>query len=426
MKTVATAGENRSLDGLGPNVTRGGAAIGLVALGVAAAVAANMGHAWETFFRAYLLGFSFITWISLGALFFVMVQHLTRAGWSVTIRRLAEGLAGNLRWLWIAFIPLWLGMKFSDTTHLYHWAITGATEHDPILAHKAAYLSPTFWTIRAAGYFLIWGLMARFFLRNSFEQDTTGDPQLTLRMQVVAAPCVGIWFFTQTFAAIDWIMALEPHWFSTMFGVYFFAGSMCAFAATMILLVWALQRSGRVTKSITTDHWQDMGKWLFSFGIVFWAYIAYSQFMLIWYANIPEETFWFLARIVGSWKGLSFFLLIGHFVAPFVLLLSRHPKRRPNTLAAAAAWMLFMYLVDLYWVIMPSVTVQQITERGDSYAALMREFADETLGVNPLQAACVIGMMALLLAGTAMGLRNRPLIPVKDPRLHEALAFENQ
>jgi hypothetical protein len=402
------------LGDLGPRVFQVGAGVGLAALAVSALVAWRTDHGWEPFLRAYVWAFCVVTSISLGALFFIMIQHLTKAGWSVVVRRVAEGLAGNLRWLWIFFIPILLGMKFSDSTHLYHWAMTGATEHDHILAHKEPYLNPTFWTIRAGAYFLIWALMARFFLRTSVQQDSSGDPQLTLRMQAMAAPGVGIWFITQTFAAIDWIMSLEPHWFSTMFGVYFFAASWGAFYATIILLLIGLQKRG-LMREVTAEHFHDLGKWLFAIGAVFWAYIAYSQFMLIWYANLPEETMWFVPRMLGPWLWVSYFLIAGHFLLPFAALLSRHPKRRPAALAVLAGWMLLVHMVDLYWLVMPQVPPSDVIQAAGSVEALqaMVDARHLSLGLNLHHVLTIVGLGALLLAGTAATLRACSLVPAR-------------
>jgi hypothetical protein len=260
-------------------------------------------------------------------------------------------------------------------------------------------------------------------------QDASGDPKLTLRMQRIAAPGMILYAFTQTFAIIDWVMALEPHWFSTMFGVYFFAASCCGFGATMVILCFALQRSGRVTESITTEHYQDLGKYLFAFGVVFWAYIAYSQYVLIWYANIPEETAWFLVRQLGGWGGLSILLVIGHFAGPFLILISRHPKRWKGFLAVAAVWMLFVHFIDIYWLTMPAIPVE-LVESVSTYPQLVADFEAsyaETYDLHwsVLDVLCALGMVGIAIAGVAAGLRRASLIPEGDPRLPESLAFEN-
>jgi hypothetical protein len=242
-------------------------------------------------------------------------------------------------------------------------------------------------------------------------------------MQAVAAPGMILYGITQTFAAIDWVMSLEAHWFSTMYGVYFFAGSACGFFALFILICHGLQRAGKL-RQMTAEHFHDLGKCLFAFGVVFWAYIAYSQYMLIWYANLPEETGWFMARQFGQWKWVSLLLLLGHFVVPFVLIISRHPKRMPGVLALAAAWMLFMQAVDLFYLVMPVVPHDALHE-AESYTQVAARFADVSIGLTPVHIMAAVGMLSLLLAGTAINLRKGPLIPVRDPRLDESLAFEN-
>ena len=424
--------ENRHLGDLAPRVFRWGVIVGLGAIGLSVLIGLSGEASLDRFFRSYLLGFIFVLSLCLGALFFVILQHLTKAGWSVVIRRIAEGLAGNLTWLWIGFIPVVVGLYMGD---LYKWV--DPPEGDELLKHKEAYLDTTFWLVRAVFYFAVWGLLARYFVRCSMDQDEHGDPKNTLRMQRVAAPGMVLYAFTQTFAIIDWVMTLEPYWYSTMFGVYFFSASACGFAAMLIILCALLQRTVRVTQSITTEHYHDLGKYLFAFGIFFWAYIAYCQYMLIWYANIPEETIWFVIRQLGGWKSMSILLLLGHFAGPFLLLLSRYPKRFKGVLTAACVWMLFIHFVDIYWLVMPRIPAELI-DRVTSYPQLEQEFAT---GVIPgtaltyqevydlnwhlLDLTCVVGLLSLIGAMTARRLRDHCLIPEKDPRLGESLAFDN-
>ncbi len=424
--------ENRSLGDLASKAVLFAGIPGVFLLAVATVMTSRSDVTWERLLRAYLAAFVFVLSLSLGGLFFTMIQHLTRAGWSVVIRRLAEGLAANLRWIWILFLPIAIGML---TTDLYHW--THPDPGDTVLAHKAPYLNTTFWIIRAIFYFAVWGGLAHYFVRNSIAQDATGDPQITLRMQRVATVGMILYAFTQTFAIIDWVMAIEPHWFSTMFGVYYFAASCCGFGATMVLMCFVLQRSGRVTESITVEHYQDMGKFLFAFGVVFWAYIAYSQYMLIWYGNIQEETTWFLIRQIGGWGGLSILLLVGHFAGPFLLLISRYPKRWKSYLAAACVWMLFIHYIDMYWLVMPQYPAELVANVS-TYAELVNGFetgvipgtetpwrAKYDLHWHMVDATCVLGLIGLFVAGTAAALRRASLIPEGDPRLGESLAFEN-
>ena len=431
MNTTSLPNEDRTLGELASKAFLFAGIPGVFLLAVATVMTSQTDITWERLLRSYLTAFIFVLSLSLGGLFFTMLQHLSRAGWSVVIRRLAEGLAGNLRWIWILFIPIAIGLY---TTDLYHWT---HAEGDTLLEHKAGYLNTTFWMIRAGIYFLVWGVLAHYFVSSSVAQDTSGDPKITLRMQSVAAPAMILYAFTQSFAIIDWVMALEPHWFSTMFGVYFFAASCCGFGATMILLCFTLQRSGRVTESITTEHYQDLGKFLFAFGIVFWAYIAYSQYLLIWYANIPEETTWFMIRQLGGWGGLSLLLLFGHFAGPFFLIMSRYPKRWKSFLAAACVWMLFIHYVDMYWLAMPAYPAK-LVESVSTYAELSAVYetgmipgtdttwaAEYGLHWHMVDICCLLGLTGIFLGGLAWGLRRAPLVPEGDPRLGESLAFEN-
>ena len=412
--------ENRQLGDLAMRAFRWSLAVGLVGLAISLVIGWRSADGWERFFRSYLVAFCFVLSLSLGGLFFTLMQHLARAGWSVVLRRVAEALAGNLTWIWILFVPIAIGMLTGD---LYSWNDTALRESDELLIKKAPYLNASFWLIRAGIYFAIWALIARFFFRVSVAQDQSGDPHLTSRLQSVSAVAMILYAFTQSFAIIDWVMTLEFGWFSTILGVYFFAATCCGFGATMILLFYGLQRAGRLSASVSKEHYQEMGKFLFAFGIFFWGYIAYSQYMLIWYGNMPEETGWFIPRQLGAWGAFSLFLLFGHFCGPFLILISRHPKRMKGVLAVAAGWMLFMHLADLYWLVMPRIPPELST--ATSYAQLAELYKDAPVGFHPLDLTCLVALGGLAAAGVALRLRRCSLIPIRDPRLHESLAFEN-
>jgi len=423
---VSLHGENRRLGELGLHVMRVAGVIGLAGIAVSLLIAfVGPEKTWERFFRSYLVAFIFVLSLSLGAFFFVFIQHLTRAGWSASVRRVAEGIMANLMWIWVLFIPIAIAAVMSEKTHLYHWAIADEVAKDELLQHKASYLNIPFWLIRAAFYFLVWALFARFFYRNSIAQDASGDPDLTSRMQAVAAPTAILFALTQSYAAIDWIMSLEPHWFSTMWPVYFFAASCCGAFSFFILVLYLLQKNGRIQHSVTTEHYQDLGKMLFAFGVVFWAYIAYSQFMLIWYANIPEETTWFIARQLGGWAGIGLLLIIGHFLGPFVALISKWPKRWNGVLALAAAWMMVMHYIDVYWMVMPKLPPQLAGATSLTELAEVVQPKDVGYGWHLLDLTCMVGLLGVFIAATAMILRRASLVAERDPRLGEALAFEN-
>ncbi len=417
------------LGGLATKIAVPALIIGLLGLAVSVIFPLVRGgeNGWEQLFRSYLTSFIFVLTLSLGALFFVLIQHLTRAGWSVVIRRLAEAVAANLTWLWILFVPVVYIMMTGNGAILYDWADPTHLRHDPVLKAKSPFLNPEFWSIRAVVYFLIWGLAGYYFYRNSVKQDETGDVQFTHRLQRWAPIAVILYALTQTFASIDWIMSLEAHWFSTMFGVYFFAGSCCGFFALLCVMMYFTQRFGKLTNEISFEHYQDAGKLLFAFGVVFWAYIAFSQYMLIWYANIPEETGWYIARQLGAWKTVSIVLLAGHFVLPFLLLITKHTKRAKLILTLIALWMLLMHFVDVYWLVMPHVPADALAN-AQTYQELEQLTADSgSLGFAPhlLDLTCLVGMLGVFIAITALRLRKCALMPMQDPRLSESLSFEN-
>ena len=380
----------------------------LVAGAVALAIALLLGWMRHDEFRAfsasYLVTYCFFLSISLGALFFVALQHVVRAGWSVTVRRLAEMLAANTLCMAMLFLPI-LVLLFVGNRSLYEWSDPAAMAGDELLGRKSPYLNVPFFTVRAVVYFAVWILAARFFLVQSVRQDELGDPKLTQRMEKLSAPVLVLFALTVSFASFDWLMSLEPRWFSTIFGLYFFAGAVVGFFAALILLALALQQGGWADRSITTEHYHELGKLLLGF-IIFWGYMAFSQYMLIWYANVPEESVWYLARQTGPWTWVSVGLLFGHLLVPFFGLLSREVKRRKAAMGVWAAWMLVIHWIDIYWLVMPT-------------------FAPDHLPFGLIDVCCIIAVGCLFLAGLVQSAHGRALIPVKDPRLHESLAFEN-
>ena len=376
------------------------AAIGIVALVGAGLSALGGESARADFFRAYLTGFVFWLSLALGALVFVLLAHLMRAGWSVGLRRLAEVTA----WTLVPLAPLAL-VILAGMHDLYEWTHADAVAADALLQHKQAWLNPTFFVVRMAVYLVTWAAMATLLLRRSVAQDRTRDPALTLRSEGLAGPATIVFAFTVTFAAFDLLMSLDPHWYSTIYGVYYFAGAFLGFNAFLVLLLSALSRPTELGRLVGTEHQHDLGKLLFAF-VVFWAYIGFSQYMLIWYSNLPEETVWYEARQTGPWGAISLLLVVGHFVAPFLMLMSRHPKRRRGALVVAATWLLLMHALDLFWLVMPGV---------------------RTTGsvVRLVDVLCFVGIGGLFLSALLWRLARVNLIPVGDPRLAESLGFEN-
>ena len=350
---------------------------------------------------SYLVGFTWLATIGLGALFFVIVQHLVRAGWSVSPRRAMEWLSsGILPACAVLFVPV---AVFAHTLY-EHWMGPHAA-HDPALHKKAGYLNPGFFFGRAVVFLLLWTALSLWFASNSKKQDVSGDKSLTEKMQLGSAPSVLVFGLSLTFAAFDWIMSLTPHWYSTIFGVYVFAGAATSSLSALALITIGLQGAGLLKGVSTVEHRHDIGKLLFGF-TVFWAYIAFSQFILIWYANIPEETIYYRERMTGSWMVLSLGLLFGHFVIPFIGLLSRTAKRNVKVLAGFAVWMLLMHWLDMYWLIMPTHSV------GDAHLSWI------DLGGLLLPA----GVGAL---GVARAATTGATYPMKDPRLAESMRLEN-
>lgn len=352
------------------------------------------------FFFSWLVAFLFFLSLALGALFFVLIQYAAQGSWGIVLRRIAETVFATLPVLAALFLPLIVGLN-----DLYAWAAAGAGEQDALLRWKAPFLNVPFFLARAVLYFGCWSFIALAYYRRSREQDETGDPRVSARLRRLAGPAIIVLGLTQTFASIDWIMSLTPHWYSTIFGVYFFAGSFVGFIALLSVVAAAMRRAGLLDTVISAEHLHDVGKFLFAF-TVFWAYIAFSQFLLIWYANLPEEAIWYRARMEGSWMTLSLLLMVGHFVAPFFYLMARGVKRRGSTLAIGGAWLLAMHYVDLYWQVMPTLHPDGVHPSALDVAALV------TVG------GCFVGAASWLM-------RRQALVPLRDPRLGESLAFEN-
>jgi hypothetical protein len=353
----------------------------------------------EQFYSSWLVAFLYFMSLGLGGLFFVLVQFATKSGWGIVVRRLAENTAASLAVMFLAFIPVYMGLN-----RLYHhW--TDTAHLDAILQGKSPYLNTTRFLIFGLAYLAIWTLLALWFRSGSVKQDTTGDHDLTRRRVKWAGPGLIVFALTSTFASFDWAMSLEPHWYSTIFGVYYFAGSLVCVFAFLSLVIIGLRRAGSLEGFVTVEHMQDMGKLLYAF-VVFWAYIGFSQFFLIWYANIPEETVWYLARLTGNWKPFTLFLAVGHFIVPFFFLMSRHAKRKNLTLGVGALWMMFMHLVDMYWLVMP-------TFQKDGYALTL------------LDLTTLLAVGGLFLAAFGFFLTRAKLVPAKDPRLIESISFQN-
>jgi hypothetical protein len=374
-----------------------GAVIGVIGIGVSLT---QRGAHPEQFAFSWLVSYMYFLSIALGGLFFVLTHYATRAKWSVVVRRVAEHVMITLPLFAVLFIPIYLGRH-----ELYHWLDAEAVAHDALLQSKQGFLNEGFFTIRAVSYLVAWSVLAWWFLRGSYKQDATGDPGVTKRLIQLSAPALVVFALTVTFASVDWIMSLDPHWYSTMFGVYYFSGCLVGFFAFMCILTVRMQRAGLLGGAVSVEHVHDLGKLLFAF-TVFWAYIAFSQYFLIWYANIPEETVFYLHRSHGAWEQLTLLLAIGHFAVPFFFLMSRAIKRRPLLLVLGSLWMLSMHLLDLYWLVMPTLHAH------DPH-------------LSALDFSSLIGIGGLFVAVMGWSMRRGALVPLRDPRLNDSLGFEN-
>jgi hypothetical protein len=386
---------------LGPRIIRPALAVAVLALAGAVLLGAREGDQWRHFSFSWLVAFAYFLAISLGALIFLPIQFVTRASWSVVIRRLVEVMAMALPFMIILTLPVLLNLP-----QVYEWASDHPHHLTPELAaHKAPFLNDTFFVIRWVIYFAVWTWLATFFWRNSRKQDQTRDKAITLRMENRSGPAIVLFALTCTGAGVDLLMTLDPVWFSTMFGVYFFAGAFLSFYAVLTLITLGLQRTGRLTRIVSIEHFHDYGKLMFAFTF-FWAYIAFSQYMLYWYGNIPEETAWFLVRQSHGWGQIGLVLCFGAFLIPFAGLISRFAKRNRSLLAFWAVWILVMQWFNLYWVAMPV-------------------FSPDTVPVSLLDLCCFLAVGGLWLALVTRLASVSSLVPVGDPRLDESLGFEN-
>lgn len=417
------------------------------------------------FFFAYATAFVFYLSLSLGALIIVLLQHLTRAAWSVGVRRIVENVGALMPVLAVLAIPLVITVILQRGT-VYRWALPysqstaqareaaklGETEEEPeapattssqsveiknenpeitpgnqggspkllldsVTLQKRPWMNPWFWTIRVIIYFVFWCYVATWYRRQSLLQDENGDIQLTRRMQYWSGLNLVILGLTLTGAAGDFIMSLDPHWYSTMFGVYYFAGSFLAAWALLIIITRLLHAGGFLKRSVTVEHYHDLGKYLFGFTF-FWGYIAFAQYMLLWYANIPEEIEWYnrhgattVPQNVTGWSWVILAILFGQLLIPFAGLMSRHVKRQVGVLVFWAVWVLTFHFLDCYWMVMPEYHVA-----GGPHLTGFSILAD---------IGALMGMGGVLTAALLRLMAPHSLRPAADPRLPEALAFHN-
>jgi hypothetical protein len=350
------------------------------------------------FYFSYLLGFMFVLGIALGSLALLLLQHLTGGSWGIVIRRPLEAASRSLPLVAVLFLPVLLGIG-----HLYSWSRPEVVATDSVVAAKTAYLNVPFFVVRAVVYFGTWGLLAWYANKWSLEQDrATAEVRPVRRFSALGAGGILAYGLTITFASMDWVMSLDPHWFSTIFGILFMGGQALSALAFAILAAFLLTRYGPLTGVLAPSHFHDLGKLLLAF-VMLWAYFSFSQYMIIWFGNLPEEIPWYLHRTQGGWHWIGGGLVVLHFAVPFLLLLPRANKRRPHVLAIIAVGLLFMRLVDLFWLIAP-------------------ENHPEGFTLHWMDILLPLGLASLFVAVYAWQLQQRPVLPIGEPELEGALA----
>lgn len=376
------------------DVYRSRAAI-VAAVGVAAMVAGYFVDP-ARFFQAYLVAFIFWTCLSLGCLGLMMVHHLSGGQWGLVIRRLLEAGSKVLPAMALLFLPLLLGLS-----HVYQWAQPELVAADPILQHKVPFLNAPFWTIRTLGYFAIWSGMALLLIRWSTEQDALPGAPLDRRFGRLSGPGLVVFGLTLSLASIDWMMSVDPHWFSTIYGFVMIGGAGLSALALIIGSVFVLMKTQPMANVVQPKHVHDLGKLLFAF-VMLYAYFIFSQFLIIWSANLPEEIPWYLKRFAGGWEYVIGLLVIGHFALPFAILLSADVKQSARRLTAIAGLLLVMRFIDIYFQVMPQFS--------------------KTLAPSWIDLAAAVGIGGLWFSVFLFNLKGRPLLPVNDPYLGEVLA----
>lgn len=371
--------------------------VGILALVVT--IAGAFISSQQQFFQSYLLGYLFWVHVALGCFAVVMVHHLVGGAWGFGIRRFLESGAMTLPLMAVLFVPLIFGLG-----QLYLWAQPDKVAEFELLQHKTPYLNVPFFIGRTVLYFVIWIGLAFLLNRWSLRQDRTGEPEINNRLKSLSAVGLILYVLTVSFASFDWMMSLEPKWFSSIYGVLFIAGQALVTVALAIILVTWLGRFEPLARWTSTARYNDLGNFLLAF-VSFWAYIAFSQFLIIWSANLPEEVTWYISRTQGGWQWIAIVLILFHFSLPFALLLSRRVKRQTQLLTGIAVFVVFMRLVELFWLVVPAFHAQQIH-------------------LHWLDLAAPVGIGGLWIAFFIWQLNGKSLLPLHDPRFQEVTAHD--
>lgn len=377
--------------------------LGALAVGVVGTGATFLGllsNARETLF-SYLFAFAFWFGLAIGALLLLATLHASKARWTVVLRRVLEVAAACCVLFPLLFVPIAAGME-----HVFVWVKPPPELGEHLLhliEHKRPYLNVPFFLVRAVAYFVLWGVVGHLLWRWSTRQDDSGDVAYTAKQWKLGAGALAPMALALSFAAEDWLMSLEPAWYSTVYSVYYFAGAFLAVFAVLTLVAAYARGPDMVGPLLSEEHWASLGKMMLAF-TAFWAYIAFCQMMLIWIANIPEEVTWYQSRGEGGWRYFAIFLAVGHFVLPFFALLQRKVTRHPKRLAAVAIWILFAHAVDTYWLVMPALHPEGPRFAWTSLTAF-------------------VGLGGLTFAFALWRLRGAYAVPVMDPYLPHSLRY---
>jgi hypothetical protein len=361
---------------------------GMFLLGVGAFTALD--QVYESYLIAYILW----TGLALGCLGILLLHHLVSGAWGHIIQRIVEAGARTLPFMAILFLPVIAGMG-----SLYPWTDHGFAEASHVVHKKLAYLNTPFFLARAGLFFLFWSLVAYWLSGTSQRQDQSGDVALTRRMKIVSGPSLIAFVLTVTLASVDWMMSLEPEWYSTIYGMLTVVGMVLTALSFSIVVLRRLSNEPPFAGMLTTRHYHHLGNMLFAFTVL-WAYMSFSQFLIIWSGNLPEDNFWYIKRLGTEWNAIALFLTVGHFFVPFILLLSRRRKRYIDSLARVAALVFVMRLVDYFWVMAPA-------------------FGREGFPVTWTDFVAPVGIGGIWLGIFLWQLGTRPLVPTRDPRFTE-------
>ena len=351
-------------------------------------------------FQSYTVAFAFTSLIGLGAFFFVMIQFLTGSAWSVTMRRIMENIMITLPAGLILFIPIALGLR-----EIYPWTNEQLVAGDAVLRAKSSYLTPNFFILRTVIYFALWSLWAGSIYRQSTRQDTERSIKQMHIASRWSAPGLFLAIAVGTLASYDWLMSLEPKWYSTIFGLVMLSGGALSFFSVVTLVCLAFRRAGILKNSITQEHYHDLGKWLLAL-TSFYTYVAFSQYFLIWYSNLPEETIWYRHRMAGSWLAISLAMPFLRFIIPFSVLLCRPAKRSLKVIGFMAVWSLIVEYIDLYWIVMPT-------------------YYKNGPQLHWLDLATLVTTVSLCGLVFWSRFRAHKMVPVGDLRFEQSLHFEN-